>query len=195
MYDYDATSPGELSLHEDDTLLVFDTEDDWLLVQNSKAEGKVGYVPGNYVEVVDYGQPHAPSRIVVPDSVRCSDRSNFLGVNPSLIQPTHPVSTYIDPADRVASAAKVTADDIKTWSLSEIDKKGKKKKGTLGIGNGAIFFASEADKVRICPNLRYEPLTCLMTRRLFKNGKRKMSLQYLLRNPSTYASTLMVPPL
>lgn len=31
--------------------------------------------------------------------------------------------------------------------MSEIDKKGKKKKGTLGIGNGAVFFASEADKV------------------------------------------------
>jgi len=56
------------------------------------------------------------------------------------------VSTYVDPGDRVASS-KVTADDIKTWSVSEIDKKGKKKKGTLGIGNGAVFFASEADKV------------------------------------------------
>jgi actin cytoskeleton-regulatory complex protein SLA1 len=56
------------------------------------------------------------------------------------------VSTYVDPADRVAST-KVTADGIQTWSVSEIDKKGKKKKGTLGIGNGAVFFASEADKV------------------------------------------------
>ena len=31
--------------------------------------------------------------------------------------------------------------------MSEVDKKGKKKKGTLGIGNGAVFFASESDKV------------------------------------------------
>ena len=52
----------------------------------------------------------------------------------------------MDPADRVASA-KATADDIKTWSVSEIDKKGKKKKGTLGVGNGAVFFASDSDKV------------------------------------------------
>jgi hypothetical protein len=52
----------------------------------------------------------------------------------------------MDPADRVA-AASIKADDIKTWSVSEIDKKGKKKKGTLGIGNGAVFFASDADKV------------------------------------------------
>jgi hypothetical protein len=52
----------------------------------------------------------------------------------------------VDPADRVASA-KATADDIKTWPVSEIDKKGKKKKGTLGVGNGAVFFASDSDKV------------------------------------------------
>ena len=52
----------------------------------------------------------------------------------------------MDPADRVA-ATKVNADGIQTWSVSEVDKKGKKKKGTLGIGNGALFFASEADKV------------------------------------------------
>jgi actin cytoskeleton-regulatory complex protein SLA1 len=57
------------------------------------------------------------------------------------------VSTYVDPADRVA-ASKATADDIKTWPVSEVDKKGKKKKGTLGVGNGAVFFASESDKVR-----------------------------------------------
>jgi hypothetical protein len=53
----------------------------------------------------------------------------------------------VDPADRVAASKVAIADDIKTWSVSEVDKKGKKKKGTLGIGNGAIFFASESDKV------------------------------------------------
>lgn len=62
-------------------------------------------------------------------------------------QPPRPVSTYVDPADRVAHA-KLSADDIKTWSVSEVDKKGKKTKGTLGIGNGAIFFASETSKAR-----------------------------------------------
>lgn len=56
---------------------------------------------------------------------------------------------YVDPADRVAQskAQARVSDDIKTWSVSEVDKKGKKKKGTLGIGNGALFFASESDKV------------------------------------------------
>lgn len=58
------------------------------------------------------------------------------------------MSVYVDPADLVAqTSAKVQADDIKTWAVSEVDKKGKKKKGTLGAGNGTFFFASESDKV------------------------------------------------
>jgi len=47
------------------------------------------------------------------------------------------------------ASTKVTADNIKTWSVSEIDKNGKKKKGTLGIGGGSLFFASESDKVSL----------------------------------------------
>jgi len=69
LYDYEATAHGELSVHEDDVLMVFDTEDDWILVQNSKEEGGAGYVPGNYVEVLDESPAPAPSRIIVPDSV------------------------------------------------------------------------------------------------------------------------------
>lgn len=61
--------------------------------------------------------------------------------------PPRASGTYEDPAARV-QAHKLSADDIKTWSVSELDKKGKKKKGTLGVGNGSLFFASESDKVR-----------------------------------------------
>ena len=51
-YDYEAAAQGELSLNEDQTLLVFgDEEDGWLLVQE-EGGGKIGYVPGNYVEVI-----------------------------------------------------------------------------------------------------------------------------------------------
>ena len=53
-------------------------------------------------------------------------------------------------------------DEIQTWQVSEIDKKGKKKKGKLGIGGGTVFFASEADKVSLlsngdkpCPHITY----------------------------------------
>ena len=57
-YDYDAAAQGELSLKEDQTLLVFgDEEDGWLLVQEDSG-GKVGYVPGNYVEVISVVPSH-----------------------------------------------------------------------------------------------------------------------------------------
>lgn len=65
--------------------------------------------------------------------------------------PARPTSVYVDPADRVAQTpVKAQTDHIKTWAVSEVDKKGKKKKGTLGIGNGSLFFASESDKVCFC---------------------------------------------
>ena len=73
LYDYEAAAPGELTVHESDVLLVFETEEDWLLVQDPRAEGRAGYVPGNYVEVVDEDEvkesTQTPSRIIVPDSV------------------------------------------------------------------------------------------------------------------------------
>ena len=39
-------------MNEDEVLLVFGKEEDWLLVQSQKEDGRVGYVPGNYVEEV-----------------------------------------------------------------------------------------------------------------------------------------------
>ena len=57
-YDYDAVAQGELSLKDDQTLLVFGAEEDgWLLVQE-EGGGKVGYVPANYVEVISTAPPH-----------------------------------------------------------------------------------------------------------------------------------------
>ncbi|KAG1806842.1 uncharacterized protein HD556DRAFT_1428859 [Suillus plorans] len=118
IYDYNSAAPGELSIKEDEVLMVFDREEDWILVQ-SKQGGKAGFVPGNYVE-----EPEPPAR---------------------------PLSVYVDPADRVAQskAQARVSDEIKTWSVSEVDRKGKKKKGTLGIGNGSLFFASESDKTPV----------------------------------------------
>lgn len=49
LYDYEANAPGELSVKEDEVLLVFDKEDAWLLVQLEG--GKAGFVPENYTEV------------------------------------------------------------------------------------------------------------------------------------------------
>lgn len=52
LYDYDAAAPGEISIREDEILMVFDREDEWILVQSQKEGGKAGFVPGNYVEEV-----------------------------------------------------------------------------------------------------------------------------------------------
>lgn len=51
LYDYEASAPGELSVKEDDVLLVFDQDDAWLLVQNQAEGAKAGFVPENYVAV------------------------------------------------------------------------------------------------------------------------------------------------
>jgi len=84
-------------------------------------------------------------------------------------------SNYEDPAVRV-KAHKLSADDIKTWVVSELDKKGKKKKGTLGIGNGSLFFASESDKVRTHRELiGQRAYRDISYRLLCRNGKRAMS--------------------
>ncbi|THH12846.1 hypothetical protein EW146_g7320, partial [Bondarzewia mesenterica] len=137
-YDYDAASQGELSVKEDQILLAFGNEEEgWLLVQTQERD-KAGYVPGNYVEEStgdDEPAAPVPAQIIIPDSPPRRAR---------------PVSTYTDPADLVAAtASRAKADGIQTWAIAEVDKKGKKKKGTLGIGNGAIFFASEADKTPV----------------------------------------------
>jgi hypothetical protein len=73
LYDYEATAPGELSITEDQVLLVFDTEEEWLLVQTDEDGGKAGFVPANYVEATSGEEEEAapgPSQIIVPDSVR-----------------------------------------------------------------------------------------------------------------------------
>lgn len=73
LYDYAANAQGELTITEDEVLLVYDTEADWILVQSKKPNGKAGYVPANYVEAdsdeADTAPAAAPSRIVVPDDV------------------------------------------------------------------------------------------------------------------------------
>lgn len=56
----------------------------------------------------------------------------------------------MDPQERVAKSHEKPSNDIMaTWSVSEIDKKGRKKKGKLGIANGFVFFASESDKTPV----------------------------------------------
>lgn len=82
MYDYEASAPGELTIKEDELLLVFDTDDEWLLVQSDKG-GKAGYVPANYVDEDSSADSGAAPEIIIPDSV-----SSFCFI------PIPPCSTY-----------------------------------------------------------------------------------------------------
>lgn len=69
LYDYDANAPGELTVKEDEVLLVFDTEDEWLLVQSKNEGGKAGFVPANYVEVCS--SPSLPLIYIVDTFIGC----------------------------------------------------------------------------------------------------------------------------
>jgi hypothetical protein len=59
-----------------------------------------------------------------------------------------PRSTSIPTINTSAPAVDKT-DEIKMWAVSILDAKKKKKKGTLGIGNGSLFFASDSDKTPV----------------------------------------------
>lgn len=55
LYKYDATTEEELSFEEGDTLTLYEQDDpDWFLVGNGT---HVGFVPGNYIEVIANTEP------------------------------------------------------------------------------------------------------------------------------------------
>ena len=68
LYDYDASSSGELSVKGDEILLVYETDQDWLLVQSRTEGGGAGYVPGNYVEATSEEEESASA--TTPKAVR-----------------------------------------------------------------------------------------------------------------------------
>ena len=51
-YDYAASSPGEITIKEDQVLLTYGPEEEgWILVLDEE-NGRAGYVPANYIEEV-----------------------------------------------------------------------------------------------------------------------------------------------
>ncbi|KAH7345107.1 hypothetical protein B0J17DRAFT_638359 [Rhizoctonia solani] len=136
LYDYTANGDGELTIAEDEPLLVFDQEAEWTLVKSTKPGGKAGYVPATYIELSGSAQEEesiTPAPIASPP-----------------VPAAAPRSSYSDPTELVAAShTKARSDPVETWSVSILDKKDKKKKGTLGVGNGAIFFSSESDKTPV----------------------------------------------
>ncbi|KAJ9095800.1 hypothetical protein QFC19_007414 [Naganishia cerealis] len=138
IYEYASSAEDELSVAEDAALIVYDEADEWTLVAVQGATphegGRLGFVPSNYIEPVtsdaaEVGVEEAGAGMVTEDEVTEVTEA-----------PAAPVSSV--------GASEGRKDSIETWSIHLMDKK-KKKKGTLGVGNGAIFFASESDKTPV----------------------------------------------
>ncbi|KAG9128371.1 cytoskeletal protein binding protein [Ceratobasidium sp. 392] len=137
LYDYTANGDGELSITEDEPLSVYEQEAEWSLVKSHKPGGNAGYVPATYIELSGTVQDQQEE----DDAVAAASVSTPAAA---------PRSSYSDPTELVAAShTKARDDPVQTWSVSILDKKDKKKKGTLGVGNGAIFFASESDKTPV----------------------------------------------
>ncbi|KAK4684569.1 actin cytoskeleton-regulatory complex protein SLA1, partial [Tremellales sp. Uapishka_1] len=134
LYAYDSTSPDELSIVEDGLLHVYSIEEDWLLVRSDEG-GKLGFVPRTYCEVMD-----ASTEVEVEDASQAA------------AEVEHQREAEREESKHREIAAKQRElklkDKIETWSISALEGK-KKKKGSLGVGNGAIFFASESDKAPV----------------------------------------------
>jgi hypothetical protein len=55
LYDYDATNDEEISVREDDSLMILDDSDpDWTLVKLVSKKGGQGLVPATYIEVCSF---------------------------------------------------------------------------------------------------------------------------------------------
>jgi hypothetical protein len=91
LYEYEATAPGELTIHEDDVLLAFDMEEEWMLVQSQKEGEGAGFVPGNYVEAMseDKPEPAPVQNVIAPPSVCFLHLFHLLLSTQPLLCPTY----------------------------------------------------------------------------------------------------------
>ncbi|KAG0148091.1 hypothetical protein CROQUDRAFT_75775 [Cronartium quercuum f. sp. fusiforme G11] len=130
LYAYEAQTDDELTISEDEVLDLYEEDGEWSLVGRKAGSGSrgVGYVPTSYIEPSINSSNGPASTPAVPTTVAVT-----------------PPSVMDSPPARSGSAGPV---DVKTWAVTDIDKK-KKRKGTLAIGNGALIFASESDKTGV----------------------------------------------
>jgi len=130
-YEYTATSEEEISIAEGETYDLYEDDGEWSLVGARGGKKEVGFAPTAYLEEDGNGAPGAASTPY--------EEASEAAAAPMAAQAT---SSSI-------GRANGQGDKVKTWSgITEMDGK-KKKKGTLGVGNGAIFFASDSDKAPV----------------------------------------------
>lgn len=133
IYAYESTSPEEISMEENAVLHVHSAEDDWLLVRVEGGSAHLGFVPRNYCEELDSSA-----------AVGVADAGDIQGDVDESREEEEALARQRESSERQRQLK--LKDKVETWSISEIEGK-KKKKGTLGVGNGAVFFASDTDKV------------------------------------------------
>ncbi|KAF8924998.1 cytoskeletal protein binding protein [Dissophora ornata] len=145
LYKYEATTEEELSFEEGEALTLYEQDDpDWFLVGNGT---NVGFVPGNYVEASAGQDEHSQA-----EQTEEQYHEEYAEDQYQAEEHYEDEAAYEEPAEviprSISSPAAVPAekDDLKFWSVNEVDKKKKKKKGSLGVGNMTIFFGSEEDK-------------------------------------------------
>lgn len=134
IFAYESTSPEELSMAEDAILHVYSIEEDWLLVRVDSGPPQLGFVPKNHCEALDESA-----------EVGVADAADGEAEVEAQRQQEAEVAQHREVAERQRQLK--LKDKVETWGIAEMDGK-KKKKGTLGVGNGAVFFASDTDKVR-----------------------------------------------
>ena len=168
LYDYEAVAPGELTVHENDILLLFETEEDWLLVQDSRIEGRAGFVPGNYVEVVDEDEAkestQIPNRIIVPDSV---SKTRHLAMTLTNFPSRRDLRTWIPLiwSPRSKSPPMISGRGPYPKSI----RKGRRRRGLLGLAMVPYFLLVNQTR-RVNGNCTPSYLFNDLYRLLFRNG-------------------------
>ncbi|KDE05187.1 hypothetical protein MVLG_04429 [Microbotryum lychnidis-dioicae p1A1 Lamole] len=158
MYDYSpalneegvADNDEELAITEGEELSLVEEEEDWCLVLRGDGQG-AGFVPTSYIEDADAVHHQAEPVDQPADVSEEQEEEEEEEASLHVAAPVPAASTYTStlppPPQRNVSTASPT--NVKTWAVTEVDEKKKKKKGTLGVGNGALFFASESDKTPV----------------------------------------------
>ncbi|PLW16874.1 hypothetical protein PCANC_09449 [Puccinia coronata f. sp. avenae] len=131
LYAYGAQTEEELTIQEDESLQLYEEDGDWSLVGRHLQDSSrgVGYVPTTYIGTAenrhDLGQSEEP---VAPTSQVAQTHASYPG----------------------SSNQDSTLDSqVVTWSVTDIDHKKKKRKGTLAIDSNSLIFAGESDKLGV----------------------------------------------
>jgi hypothetical protein len=115
-------------------LYVYSIEEDWLLVRpENDPSSPLGFVPRNYCDKMDES-----AGVAVADADEAE----------ADLEEHRQEEAEAEERRQLAEQQRLLKlkDKVETWNVSEMEGK-KKNKGTLGVGNGAVFFASDTDKV------------------------------------------------